>query len=421
MPIERDMRRSVTPTLIRSFSLIIFVMRVNKAMIPTKPSIPTAALPIDSNDMVPSNFATTANIATAPAIARRVFPIWLPLFILVISTNKAIIPVKPRRPAPALSISDHSIEARSSTTKVKINIAPAILTRTEPRSDTSFFCILVMSVNKAIIPVKPRRPAPALPISGHVIEAIIFATSAKISIAAAILKIAVPALFALSPIIEISINNFSIAATATIIPIIALTNCPTDMLPNIFIAATRMSSDAPILRITRANAAILFVSPPPSFPAATESTATTTASPASIPAILSNAVIAVLSLSGSISVKTTIAPTSIRIAVAIETNAFALILKETDFITPAKDLTTLENDFTTLAVLFNILPTPFAERASTCPTPDKTSPTPSIGEASLSKIPIILLTIFNKPIELIPEISPIIIFLPISINSVEGE
>ena len=174
------------------------VIRTNKAITPTNPSNPAAAFPISAHFIFDIILATIVNAKIAPDIDNNVIPTVSKFFpgIIVISISNVIMPTSPNKPAPALAMSPQDILAIDLATIVNIKIAADIFSNVGPTLFMFLPAILVIRTNRAIIPTKPRRPAPALAISPQDIFDIIFATIVNISIAPAILNNITPALSA---------------------------------------------------------------------------------------------------------------------------------------------------------------------------------------------------------------------------------
>ena len=166
------MDKRVPPILDASPPLANFVAAISPTIIPASPVIPTAALPMPSHDIPEIILAAVANIAIAPATAKRVPPILdasPPLAnLLVIAISLTIIPASTFIPTAALLMPSHDIFENILATFPSTQNTPAI--------DKSVRAILL-----ALAPRSPLINKEQMAITAIIVKAINFKPMSPLS------------------------------------------------------------------------------------------------------------------------------------------------------------------------------------------------------------------------------------------------
>ena len=163
---------------------------------PPKKVIPTPALAIASQDIVPIITATIDKSSIAAPISRIVLPtsLSLPLANLVAAIRPVMMPPKKVIPIPALAIASQDIPPMILATTAIKSIAAPIFRIVPPALSILLPANLVAAIRPVMMPLKKPIPAAAFPISSQDIPPIILATTVSKSMAAPIFRIVPPTL-----------------------------------------------------------------------------------------------------------------------------------------------------------------------------------------------------------------------------------
>ena len=318
IPIDMDIISNVAPTRLRpSPPPASFVAAISPVTIPPKAA--TAIMPLvrASGFMPESILAVTASNNIAPDTARMVAPIGAILFAVYLRANIRAVTIAPNAVITnkPFTITPGSILAIIFIATAINTIAADIPSIVPPMAAISFPANLVDAIRPAIIMLNAEITTKPLPSSELSMPDIIFIISTN-SIIASDICIKAPPIPLASPT-----NLVAAMSPESITPSPAIANIPFAMLlssipPSILrVLATMRSEYDKAKRISEILPKFI-AEPVPNLPITAES-------PANIPARTANAPIAAHILPGSRSVRTTIAPTNIKMATAIVFNACA--------------------------------------------------------------------------------------------------
>ena len=397
----------------------------------------------DVSSIPPIMRTTAASINIAVPMARIVLPI-LTIFgpaKLVARISADINATSPSIPMAALPISSQDILAISLATNTSTPIAIEILKIVPPilaaLGPTSF----VASISNVMMPIRPNRPTVALPMAPQDILEIDLATMTRSIIATDILSIVAPAAVIVTAVSGVAKNlnaatrpiNVRTIPTRPSKPALA---CSGFIPPIAFTVKATSNSAAPIPSNPLVRPAILI----PSLPMLIEALEIRVIAPAKIPSTTAKAAItptASQTLKSSLPqayANTTSAPTNIARAIAKFLMAFAVFSK-------AIERKTLEKLLTTRPTFTRTLPIPSPSSSARLPKPAmpspilfvaRTIPRPITAAKTAPKsICLIQLTIdvnrflivvhtLAAPF-LIPTTRPSVIKLPILANSLDGD